>query len=148
MTLNNFVSSCELWLRLAMFILGPLRDGLLNVLHNNGVPKQPKDLYNFLVSKKAILARLKGKGVITQPQWNLLYPPGENETNCNLFDITLIVLLIEALTSIAPNDGNWRIDNPPILDISVGAFCIRAKRIRNYLNHKIYQTVQKLWKKM
>ncbi|XP_057309574.1 uncharacterized protein LOC130647649 [Hydractinia symbiolongicarpus] len=135
MTLENFVTSCQLWLRLAMFILGPLRSALLDVLHNNGVPKQPKDLYSFLVSKRTLLARLKGKGVITQPQWKLLFPPGKKETDCNLFDITLIVLLIEALTSIAPDDGNWRNDNPPDTDTSVGAFCIRARNMRNYLNH-------------
>ncbi|XP_057309487.1 uncharacterized protein LOC130647589 [Hydractinia symbiolongicarpus] len=135
MTLQKFIYSCELWLRLAMFILGPLRDALLNVLHNNGVPNQPKDLYNFLNSKKSLLARLKGKGVITQPQWRLLFPGGKNETDSNLFDITLIMLLIEALTSIKPNDGDWRNNNQPVMDISVGAFCIRAKSLRNYLNH-------------
>ncbi|XP_057309592.1 uncharacterized protein LOC130647669 [Hydractinia symbiolongicarpus] len=135
MSLENFVTSCQQWLRLAMLILGPLRSALSDVLHNNGVPKQPTDLYILLNSKKNKLKKLKKIGVITRPQWELLYPPGKSETDCNLFDITLIVLLIEALTSIAPNDGNWRNDNPPDTDTSVGAFCIRGRNMRNYLNH-------------
>ncbi|XP_057298350.1 uncharacterized protein LOC130629228 [Hydractinia symbiolongicarpus] len=135
MTLERFVSSCELWLRLAMFILGPLRDALLNVLYINGVPKQPKDLYKFLISKKTLLAQLKGRGVITKPQWEILYPQGKTETDSNLFDITLILVLIKELTTIKPNDGNWRQDDPPGNDKSVGAFCIRARQMRNYLIH-------------
>ncbi|XP_057298349.1 uncharacterized protein LOC130629227 [Hydractinia symbiolongicarpus] len=135
MTLERFVTSCELWLRLAMFILGPLRDALLNVLYINGVPKQPKDLYKFLISKREILAELKCKKVITKPQWEILYPQGKTETDSNLFDITLILVLIEELTTIKPDNGNWRQVDPPGNDKSVGAFCIRARKMRNYLNH-------------
>ena len=136
MPLSTFIKNSENWLRLAMFILGPLREALLNILHDStmGIPRHPKDLYTELTKQKPNLLKLKSKGTLKNDQWNLLFPPGQQETDSNLFDITLIVLLIKACTKLTPANG-WKGYVPAATDNSLAADVIRVLGMRNVLQH-------------
>ena len=143
MPLTTFIKNSENWLRLAMFILGPLREALLNILHNStyGIVRGPKDLYIELTKHKPILLKLKSKSTLKNDQWNLLFPPGQQETDSNLFDITLIVLLIKNCTKLTPANG-WKGYVPASTDHSLPADVIRVLGMRNALQH--YPSTEKM----
>ena len=57
--------------------------------------------------------------------WDLLFPPGEQETDSNLFDITLIVLLIKTCIKLTPVNG-WKGYVPAATNHSLPADVIRV----------------------
>ena len=143
MPLTTFIKNSENWLRLAMFILGPLREALLNILHNSkfGIPHEPKALFTELSKQTPNLLKLKSSGKLKHDQWNLLFPPGQQETDSNLFDITLIVLLIKTCTKLTPENG-WKRYEPEVTDHSLPADVIRVLGMRNTLQH--YSSTDKM----
>ena len=126
-----------------MFILGPLREALLNILHDStyGIPRHPKALYTELSKQKHKLLKLKSKSTLKNDQWDLLFPPGQHETDSNLFDITLIVLLIKTCTKLTPGNG-WKGYAPAATDHSLPADVIRVLGMRNALQH--YPSTEKM----
>ena len=139
MPLDAVILKSANWFRLVLLLFGPIREALLNILHDSsyGLPRPPADLFKSL-SKPSIklkLSNLRKKGILKKNQWELIFPIGKQETNSNLFDVTIIVLLIEVCTTLWPANSNWRDKNPPLEDISVAAFVIRARELRNYLQH-------------
>ena len=143
MPLTNFIKNSENWLRLAMLILGPLREALLNILHDCtfGIPQESKALYTELSKQKPDLLKLKSNGKLKNDQWNLLFPPGQQQTDSNLFDITLIVLLIKTCTKLTPENG-WKRYVPAVSDDSLPAHVIRVLGMRNTLQH--YSSTDKM----
>ena len=137
MPLTTFIKDSENWLRLAMFILGPLREALLNILHDStfGVPRERTDLFTVLTNQRVKFRRLK------PDQLNLLFPPGQQQTDSNLFDITLIVFLIKTCTNLKP-DTFWKDFSPAVGDVSLAADVIRILLLRNALQH--YSSTNKL----
>ena len=136
MPLSTFIKNSENWLRLAIFILGPLREALLNILHDStlGIPREPKVLYTELTKHKPNLLKLRNKGTLKIDQWNLLFPAGQQQTDSNLFDITLIVILIKSCTKLTPVNG-WKGYVPAVTDHSLPADVIRVLGMRNVLQH-------------
>ena len=137
MPLTTFIKNSENWLRLAMFILGPLREALLNILHDStfGVPREPKALFTVLNIQRAKFGRLK------DDQLNLLFPPGQQQTDSNLFDITLIVFLIKTCTNLK-HSTFWKGFSPAVGDYSLPADVIRVLGMRNALQH--YSSTDKM----
>ena len=137
MPLTTFIKNSENWLRLAMFILGPLREALLNILHDStfGVPREPKALFTVLNIQRAKFGRLK------DDQLNLLFPPGQQQTDSNLFDITLIVFLIKTCTNLK-HATFWKGFSPAVGDYSLPADVIRVLGMRNSLQH--YSSTDKM----
>ena len=135
-SLNVFIAKSENWFRLVLLVFGPIRDMLLDILHSY-LPRDPVELFKTLSNPfhKSKLINLKRKGILRNNQWEILFTTGRTETRSDLFDITLIILLIETCTSLKPTNGNWRDKNPPITDQSIAAFIIRIRELRNYLHH-------------
>ena len=134
----------EYWLRLAIFLHGPLKETLLHVLHNkskdvtyNGLPEDPSALYTQLsTTHQNTINSLVKKNVLKKDQLELLLPTnGHKKTYSNTFDITLLVVLIINCTTLPPPVNGWNQKIPLHNDFSVAANVLRAREWRNYLNH-------------
>ncbi|XP_071145001.1 uncharacterized protein [Mytilus edulis] len=89
----------------------------------------PSGLTSVLSKNRSKLDKLKKKHVITQTQWNLLFPSGSLPDSSN-FDLTLMVCLLRNLTKIAIQD-----QLPQPSDFSEGAAVSRIKFYRNQVAH-------------
>ena len=137
------IKEIEYWLRLSTFLLGPLKQALLQILHNkandptyDGLPQDHHQLYQILFNKyQKKLLQLKAKGILQQNQYDLIFP-NDNKTDSSKFDITLICILIRnCCTRLPPPLNGWNDDNPPAHDQSIAANVVRARQWRNYVHH-------------
>ena len=137
------IKEIEYWLRLSTFLLGPLKQSLLQILHNtgndpsyDGLPQDQGQLYQELSNKhQKKLLKLKTKGILQQSQYDLIFPPNDNKTDSSKFDITLICILIRnCCTRLAKPLNGWD-KYPPANDQSIAANVIRAREWRNYVHH-------------
>jgi ankyrin repeat protein len=96
----------------------------------------PGTLTTVLNANRAKLGRLKG--VITDKQMNLLFPPaGMPPTTSNKYDITLLFVLLRTIYGLtAPASTGSFNDNPPSTDKSPEADLVRIKYYRNVLAHR------------
>ena len=144
-TISEAINDIEYWLRLATFMHHPLKQALLNVLHNSsnnptykGLPSDPTNLYTELSTKHyATIQRLVAKRVLKQDQLKLLFPPNKTSTDSQQFDITLITILIINCTTLPPPVNGWHSKNKQLLDtdISIAADAVRGREWRNYVHH-------------
>ena len=143
-TINAAIKEIEYWLRLATFMHHPLKQALLNVLHNTsnnpsyiGLPRDPTDLYRELSTKHyATIQRLVAKKVLQKDQLELLLPPNKTSTDSQQFDITLITLLIANCTTLPAPVNGWRSKDKPLdTDLSIAADAVRGRKWRNYVHH-------------
>ena len=111
---------------------------LLHVLHNkskdpsyNGLPEDPSDLYMELMRQRAKIDKYKRRMTISQTQYEMFFPPGENKTNSAEFDFTTIVTLIR-VTELLPTFPKTC---PSDDDHSISAYVRRAMNWRNLLMH-------------
>ena len=134
-----------------------MKAALLNVLHNtandpayNGLPKHPTDLYNELLNHKANLLQ---QNILKPDQLQRLYPANK-QCFSNDFDVTLLVILIRYCTTLSPPQNGWKQKLPNSNDLTIAAFCIRAREMRNFISHYSNPRAMKekefrdLWKKM
>ena len=139
--LPDVIKEIQNWLRLSTFLHEPLKNALLLVLHSNdphinGLPRDPQKLYQELkLHYYSIINSLKKKGVLTNDQYQKIFPPNQTETDSSTFDITLIVFFIRNCTGVKPPSGGWNIKSPENSDQCKGANVIRAREWRNYLQH-------------
>ena len=140
----DIVKEIQYWLRLATFLHGPLKSFLLHVLHNlgndpsyTGLPQNPQQLYQKFSTRSSQnkINNLKGRKVLQQDQIDKLLPPNGNATDSSVFDITLLCILIRSFTTLPAPINGWGDKNPPLMDISIAAFVIRAREWRNYIHH-------------
>ena len=126
------------WLRLAIFLHGPLKETLLHVLHNkskdvtyNGLPEDPSALYTqLLTTHQNTINSLVKKNVLKKDQLELLLPTnGHKKTYSNTFDITLLVVLIINCTTLPPPVNGWNQKIPLHNDFSVAANRVACKRM-------------------
>ena len=143
-SVENTIEEIEYWIRLATFLHEPLKNALLNILHNianneiyDGLPTDPHQLYQEFQTKHAdIINELKRKKILKQDQYDLIFPPNDNKTDSSKFDITLICILIRNCCSRLPPPVNgWDDKNPPAYDTSIAANVVRAREWRNYVHH-------------
>eukprot|EP00111_Clytia_hemisphaerica_P000682 TCONS_00002018-protein len=140
-TVTKAIQEIEYWLRLATLLHEPMKESLLNVLHNKynqtgyvGLPSNPVLLNTELKKHQNKINQLKGKKLLNKDQIELLLPTGSNQTDSSKFDITLIILLIIDFTNLPPPTNGWKKEPSPT-DMSLGAFVLRARRWRNDLIH-------------
>ena len=142
----NSIHQNQYWLRLVICATEHVNPGLLDVLHNdgpnpnaayNGIPRDPKLLYIYLSTQQSIniINKLKGKGIIKQDQYELLFPPGCVETDSKKFDPTLNQVLIRNFTTLETDNGWWKLDRILPGDTSVAANAVRAVAFRNFVYH-------------
>jgi hypothetical protein len=72
----------------------------------------------------------KTKKIITQPQWNKLYPSPPRNPNIQEFDITLLVILLRNICGLSPPTTGWNA-MPGSTDNSREANIVRIKQFRN-----------------
>ena len=138
----NAIKEIEHWLRLTCLLQDPIKNALLQVLHNKlkdpsyqGIPENPAALYQFFSNNQNTLNQLVRKKLLKKDQLDLLLPSTGNQTFSSQFDVTLIVLLIQNFTNLPPPQKGWKNKYPPPTDTSLAAFVIRAREWRNFINH-------------
>ena len=139
--------------------MNEIKDELLKILHNpnNGLPSDPQQLHAKLLAFKQTHQHQLRK-VIKEHQWDKLChvcdntcPPACSRagvTDSSTFDVTLIVILIRHFNlATAPINGWNKLLDPN--DQTDGAFVIRARDLRNVLNHStttdLNKTFQTHW---
>jgi hypothetical protein len=121
--------------RLQMLII----DGGLTCLRNyvdQKLAAQSTTLSTCLAHEKATIKVLKGRGIITQVQYDLLYPSNGCVSTTDL-DITLIICLMRNLKCFNLNKNfKWNI-TPAQNDNSIEADICRLKNHRNEVSYHI-----------
>ena len=83
-------------------------DGGTEVLRNVFLNIHPGNLQNVLATHNSTLNDLfKKKKIITQPQWDKLYPHPPKIPNIQEFDITLLHLLLRSICGLSPPSTGW-----------------------------------------
>ncbi|XP_053379434.1 E3 ubiquitin-protein ligase DZIP3-like [Mercenaria mercenaria] len=120
--------------RLQMLVI----DGGLLVLRNlldQKLNVQNISLSTCLSQENSTITRLRGQNIITQVQYDLLYPLGGHLPSTADFDITLIICLLRSLKCCGFNRKfNWNVI-PNASDLSVEADIYRLKLYRNEISH-------------
>ena len=138
------IQEIQYWLRLSLLLHEPIQKALIGILCNTsndpsytGLPTDPEAMYTELsTTYKNIIKKLAKKGIIRDPQLQLILPLNDNKTYLEKLDTTIVVILIRNCTTLpTPHDGWDNNNDPPITDITIAAFCIRAREWRNYLIH-------------
>ena len=107
-------------------------DGGTEALRNVFLGKHPGNLEGILNSYLAQLSNLKRRKVITQPQWEKLYPAVPSKPNMKEFDITLLCILLRNICGLSAPSTGWD-TMPPQSDNSPEANIVRIKCFRNEL---------------
>ena len=130
----NSIEHYEWWLKLSC-AYEHINPALLDVLHNDGpnpdptykgVPRDPKMLYFYLSQSRKIINKLRNGKIITQAQYELLFPPGCIETDSQNFDPTLKKVMIRTFTKLKTANKCWEITKLLPDDTSIAANTIRA----------------------
>ena len=108
-------------------------DGGTEVLRNIFLSIHPGNLQNVLATHYLKLYHLfKTKKIITQPQWDKLYPPPPRIPNIQEFDITLLIILLRNICGLSPPTTGWNV-MPGSTDNSREANIVRIRLFRNNL---------------
>ncbi|XP_060558354.1 uncharacterized protein LOC132718654, partial [Ruditapes philippinarum] len=122
---------CRLF-RLQMLII----DGGLQILRNIFDKKlQNVSLSVFLQQERSTITKLRSRGIITQVQYDLLFPSGGSGPATTDLDITLIICLLRNIKSFGLNKNFQWNSIPAQGDTSVEADISRLKMYRNELSH-------------
>ena len=107
-------------------------DGGTEALRNIFLTIHPgNNLHTVLAGNYLILYRLFNTNkVITQPQWDKLYPRAPKIPNINEFDITLLVILLRNICGLSSPSTGWNV-MPISTDNSREANIVRIKFFRN-----------------
>lgn len=133
--LQSIILKYEKWFRLSLLHHEVLKETLLQTFHKK-FSTDPKTLYNELHHKYGNkLKKLLKKGVLKQDQYDLILPPGLNETYSSKFDITLLGVLIKNCPKITPPVNGWKDKNPPSADETLAAKLMRVLNWRNWHCH-------------
>ena len=114
------------YFRVCRLLIGKGSDALRVVLHS---VHAPSTLPGVLNAKKAVLEKIRGS-VITNKQWDLLFPASGAAPDSNNFDITLLTILLRNICGLSPPTKGWN-EMPLADDISKSADIVRIKSFRN-----------------
>ncbi|XP_060564151.1 uncharacterized protein LOC132723444 [Ruditapes philippinarum] len=113
-------------------------DGGLLVLRNildQSLTSQCITFSACLNQEKSTITRLKSRGVITQIQFDVLFPAGGKVPTSSDLDITLIICLLRSLKCFGLNKKfDWGATPAPT-DVTVEADICRLKNFRNKISH-------------
>ena len=119
-----------------------------NVFHRTlGYPQDPADLFDHFRTPKiyCALQRLKkprGR-VITEEQWDLLFPHIPMLPNSQTFDITLWMIILRSICNLPPPSNGWDMD-PNTNDNTLSANLVRLRLCRNRLRgHNVSTSLSK-----
>lgn len=117
-------------------------DGGTTVLRGYLLESISSTLQDVLLKHKGKLASLKSskKKIITNDQWNQLFPSTGVPPNPQTFDITLLHLLLREVCGFAAPAEGWH-KMPSDTDLSKEAHIVRIKVLRNELCHGISTSI-------
>ena len=78
----------------------------------------------------SVLQLLRGKRVLNQKQWEILFPANMESVSSKEFDITLLMVLLRNICDLVPPVTGWD-SLPPATDITLQADIARIKYYRN-----------------
>ena len=122
-----------------------------------GYPQNPTDLFSHFVDRRTYgmlqnLRRSRGR-VITDDQWELLFPPIPMLPDTRKFDLTLWIVLLRNICHLPPPSNGWDID-PNENDNTLSANLVRLRLCRNRLRGHVVSTslseaeFNKYWKEI
>ncbi|XP_053390835.1 uncharacterized protein MCAP_0005-like, partial [Mercenaria mercenaria] len=116
-------------------------DGGTTVTRNIIHQKSSDVPFNVILSlEKNAVNKLRARKVITNAQYNLLYPQEGNPSSITDIDLPLAICLLRNLKSFGLNTQyNWRV-TPQQTDDSLEADLCRLRHIRNEITHRGYTT--------
>ncbi|XP_060597559.1 E3 ubiquitin-protein ligase DZIP3-like [Ruditapes philippinarum] len=118
-------------------------DGGLLVLRNiidQTLTTQGVTLSACLNQERSTITRLKSRGIITQEQYDILFPIGGHVPTTSEMDLTLIIFLLRSLRCFGLNKKfDWKA-KPISTDVSIEADICRLKAHRNEISHKVQTT--------
>ena len=119
------------------------QQSLLEVLHSNGIPADPEELYKFFdtPNNKAEIHQLIKKKVLKDDQVNLLLPQNQR-TFSQKWDITLICVVIINFSTLPPPKGGWKIKVPDPTDVSAASYVVKIRNRRNNTNHQTLDSLK------
>ncbi|XP_057309707.1 uncharacterized protein LOC130647763 [Hydractinia symbiolongicarpus] len=131
---NSIIKDNENYIRLLTCLNYAGRRAALHIMFKHGLPQDKKLLYQKLLLFQPTFLKLKGKKIIKEKEWDLLYPKSK-ETQYEEFDVTLICIVIQNCTSLTPPIGGWKIKTPQVKDKSIAAYLGHLRAFRNKLSH-------------
>ena len=135
--------------RLCQLLVDKGGDALRAALHTAIHP--PSTLSSVLIAQKSALQRIRYK-VITDKQWNLLFPTSDMPDSKS-FDITLLTILLRSICGLPSPEKGWNV-TPPAGDTSISDDIVRIKMFRNDVYAHIASaqlddaTFEKLWQEI
>ena len=93
-------------------------------------------LQQALINNRGKLKRLRSKRVLFDSQWEKLFPSSGNPPDSNVFDITLLHLLLREICNLTAPSTGWH-KMPADADASPEASIVRIKCYRNELCHGV-----------
>ena len=97
---------------------------LKEFLHSKHRPAALQGVFN---NNKRILEQLHYEDkIITKPQWKMLFPPSRDPPDSNLFDVTLLHLLLREVCDLTEPSKGWH-RLPADSDVSPEANIVRIK---------------------
>ena len=134
--------------RLCQLLVDKGGDALRAALH---AIHPPSTLAAVLITQKSALQKIKYK-VITEKQWNLLFPTS-GMPDSKSFDITLLTILLRNICGLSLPAAGWNA-TPPAGDTSISDDIVRIKMFRNDIYAHIASTqlndtmFEKLWQEI
>ncbi|XP_053391268.1 E3 ubiquitin-protein ligase DZIP3-like, partial [Mercenaria mercenaria] len=106
----------------------------------------PNDLQNTLndANRRGKLNNLFKRKVLTQSQWDLLYPATGQPSSAN-FDVTLLTCLLRHICGLNEQSNAWSCI-PPSFDVSIEADITRLRTFRNEVIKRLGQGIPNLHK--
>ena len=135
--------------RLSRLLVDKGGDALRAVLH---AAHPPSTLAAVLNAQKSALHKIR-HSVITDQQWNLLFPTSGAAPVSNNFDITLLTILLRNICVLPKPATGWN-KMPPTKDTSTSDDIVRIKMFRNDVYAHIASaqlddaTFEKLWQEI
>ena len=124
-TLHEVIKTYENWFHYGMFVIGPLKESLRNVLHKR-LPINPVRLYGELEQHRNALNNL-----LSEDQMALLFPANNLQTDSANFDIPLLAVLIMHCTNLSKLFW-WNATTT-----SIGDSVIHASKLNDAFHHAI-----------
>ena len=90
----------------------------------------PANLHTILAGNKALLQLLRARKIINPTQWGKLFPAIPSSVSSASFDITLLLVLLRNICSLAAPATGWN-SLPAAADMTLEADIARIKYFRN-----------------
>ncbi len=124
----NYSILCRMLVELSPVAMRNIFNGIHTSMNLGATLSQPLIL--------ASLRRLKGKGILDQRQWDVLYPERKGKTTSEDYDVVLLLILLKNICHLSPPYPNGWSEAPVSGDKSIPADLARIQWLRTSLATK------------